>query len=249
MSAPVLAIAGLRKRFGALAVTDGVDLDVRAGEIHALIGPNGAGKTTLINLIAGTLAPDAGTIRLDGRDITRLAPHRRVTAGLARSFQMPSLVPGWTVGENLALALRMARGAGTGLFRRADREADIAARLGPALARVGLAGREAAPASDLSHGEKRALEIALALALDPHLLLLDEPLAGTGPEEAARLVALIADLRAHHAILLIEHDMSAVFALADRVSVLVEGRIVAQGSPDAVRADPAARAAYLGTDA
>lgn len=150
MSAPVLAIAGLRKRFGALAVTDGVDLDVRAGEIHALIGPNGAGKTTLVNLIAGTLAPDAGTIRLDGRDITRLAPHRRVSAGLARSFQMPSLVPGWTVGENLALALRMARGAGTGLFRRADTEADIAARLGPALARVGLAGREAAPAGDLS---------------------------------------------------------------------------------------------------
>jgi branched-chain amino acid transport system ATP-binding protein len=245
----VIAVRNLRKSFGALTVTDAIDLEVASGEIHALIGPNGAGKTSLVHQIAGSLEPDAGNIYLNGQDITRLPAHARARLGLARSFQIPSLVPGWSVAENMALAARVTNGTRLNLFRNTKQEAQIAADVANLLARIGLTNRTATAADALSHGEKRALEIGLALALRPKALLLDEPLAGTGPEEAERIVKLIAGLRADHAILLIEHDMSAVFALADKISVLVEGRIVASGSPNDVRSSPLARAAYLGSEA
>lgn len=244
----VIAVRNLRKSFGALTVTNAVTLEVASGEIHALIGPNGAGKTSLVHQIAGSLSPDGGSIYLNGRDVTRLPPHARARLGLARSFQIPSLLPGWSVAENIALAARVADGARLHMFRNRVSEGQIATDVADILTRVGLTARAATPADALSHGEKRALEIGLALALRPKALLLDEPLAGTGPEEAERIVALIASLRAQHAILLIEHDMSAVFALADRVSVLVEGRIIASASPDEVRSNALARAAYLGAD-
>ncbi|MEW6124246.1 MAG: ABC transporter ATP-binding protein [Pseudomonadota bacterium] len=245
----LLEVRGLRKAYGALAVTDGVDLDVSPGEIHALIGPNGAGKTTFISLLAGEVRPDAGTIRLGGADITALPVHRRAQAGLARSFQITSVVPSFSARENVALALQGADGPSFRLLPapRAERHRTEAADA--LLARVGLAGRGERPAAVLSHGEKRALELAMALALKPRLLLLDEPMAGTGPEESRAMVDLIAGLKADCAILLVEHDMDAVFRLADRVSVLVSGRVIASGTPEAVRADAAVRTAYLGDEA
>ena len=246
--APVLALEGLSKSYGALAVTVDVSLDVRAGEIHALIGPNGAGKTTLVGQVAGTVVPDRGQIRFAGADITRRPAAWRARAGLARSFQITSLIDGLSAGEMVDLALRGARGTGTRLWRRPAEEASHAARTAAVLERVGLGQRRDHPVSSLSHGERRLLDIALAMALEPRLLVLDEPLAGTGPDEAARLVELIAGLKREAAILLVEHDMSAVFTLADRISVLVEGRLIASGSADIIRADPAVQAAYLGSE-
>jgi len=249
MAEALLSLRGLSKAYGALTVTDGVDLDVRPGEIHALIGPNGAGKTTLVAQIAGEVAPDAGAIRFAGADITALPVHRRARRGLARSFQITSVLTGFTALENVALAVMAARGRTLRFVRpaRADREAqDAGAAL---LARVGLGGRAQRRAGDLSHGEKRALELAMALASTPRLLLLDEPMAGTGHEESAAMVGLLEQLRGEAAILLVEHDIDAVFRLADRISVLVAGRIIACGSADAVRADPQVRAAYLGDEA
>ncbi len=213
MAEPALALKGLAKSFGALKVTNGVDLVIAPGELHALIGPNGAGKTTLVHQISGTLQPDAGTILFDGLDVTRLSPQRRARAGLARTFQSTSTIASLS-----------------------------------ALEAVGLAERAHAPAGSLSHGEKRALEIAMALTLQPKLILLDEPLAGVGHEEGERLIALLNRLKGRFAMLLVEHDMSAVFALADRVTVLVYGGVIASGEPAAVRADPAVRQAYLGEE-
>lgn len=245
----LLEVKGLRKAYGALIVTDGVDLDVQPGEIHALIGPNGAGKTTLISLIAGEVRPDAGHIRVAGRDVTALPIHRRAKVGLARSFQITSIIPSFSAQDNVGLALQ---GAGGPSFRlvpapRAERARREEAQA--LLARVGLGARAEAPAAALSHGEKRALELAMALAGKPRLMLLDEPMAGTGPDESRAMVDLIASLTAYCGILLVEHDMDAVFRLADRVSVLVAGRVIARGTPEQVRADPAVRAAYLGDEA
>jgi branched-chain amino acid transport system ATP-binding protein len=248
MADPLLRLADLRKHYGGLAVTDGVSLDVLPGEIHAVIGPNGAGKTTLIHEITGTVAPDAGQVLFAGRDITRLSRPRRVRAGLARTFQITTVVAGFSALENVALAAQARAGSSFRFFRPAAAERALNAAAMEALAEVGLAERAAVPAGALSHGEKRALELAIALATRPRLLLLDEPLAGAGPEETERLVALLTRLKARYTILLVEHDMQAVFALADRISVLVYGRIIATGGVAAIRGNAEVRAAYLGED-
>ncbi len=248
MAEALLSIQGLRKHYGGLAVTNDVSLDVRPGEIHALIGPNGAGKTTLIHQISGTVTPDAGRVVFADADITRLSLPRRVQAGLARSFQITSIIAGFSVLENVALAAQAKSGSSFRFFRPAAREEKLNATAHNALAEVGLAERANAIAGALSHGEKRALEIAIALASAPRLLLLDEPLAGAGPEETEKLIALLRRLKARYAILLVEHDMQAVFALADRISVLAEGRIIASGSTAEIRASAEVRAAYLGDE-
>lgn len=248
MAESVLQLDGLRKSFGGLLVTDDVTLDVRQGEIHALIGPNGAGKTTLIHQVSGTLAPDAGRIRFLDEDITALPMAARARRGLARSFQITSVIPSFSALENAALAVQARRGSSFRFFRAAAREAALNAEAMAALAEVGLDARAASPAAALSHGERRQLEIAIALAMQPRALLLDEPLAGTGPEEAERLIRLLSGLRARYAVLLVEHDMQAVFALADRISVLAQGRVIATGTPAQIRADAAVRDAYLGED-
>jgi len=249
VSAPVVELRDLRKAFGALAVTDGVSLTLAPGECHALIGPNGAGKTTLIHQITGLLAPDAGQVLLAGRDVTALPMHARAAAGLGRSFQITSIIPEFSVLENVALAAQAREGASFRFFGRAAEERALNDAAGTVLARFGLAARAHAPAGALSHGEKRQLELAIALAGRPRALLLDEPMAGMGRAESAALTDTLRALKAEVPILLVEHDMEAVFALADRLSVLVAGRIVASGAPGAVRADPRARAAYLGEDA
>jgi len=243
---PILACDGLEKRFGALAVSDGVSFEVHAGECHALIGPNGAGKTTLVHQLSGFLKPDRGRIRLAGADVTRLPAHARARLGLARTFQITSIVAGFTTLENVALAAQARAGTSFRFWGRAAAETALNDRARAALAEVGLEHRAAVPAGALAHGEKRALELAIALALAPKVLVLDEPMAGVGVEEGARLVDLLQRLKARLAMLLIEHDMAAVFRLADRVSVLVYGRVVASGTPAEVRADPAVREAYLG---
>jgi branched-chain amino acid transport system ATP-binding protein len=248
MAEPLLRLEALRKHYGGLAVTDGVSLDVLPGEIHAVIGPNGAGKTTLIHEITGLVAPDSGRVVFAGQDITRLSFPRRVRAGLARSFQITSVVPGFTALENVALAAQACAGSSFRFLRPAASEAALNEAAAAALAEVGLADRAAIPAGALSHGEKRALELAIALATKPRLLLLDEPLAGAGPEETERLIALLTRLKSAYTILLVEHDMQAVFALADRVSVLVYGRVIATGTVEAIRTNPEVRAAYLGED-
>ncbi|MDB5412759.1 MAG: transporter ATP-binding protein [Rubritepida sp.] len=249
MTEPLLELRGLRKSFGGLVVTDGVSLDLRQGEIHALIGPNGAGKTTLIHQISGTLAPDAGVILFAGRDFTRLSMAKRARAGLARSFQITSIVPAFSALENAALAVQARSGSSFRFFGRANGETALNDQAMEALAEVGLERRAGVPAATLSHGEKRQLELAIALAMRPRVLLLDEPLAGTGAEEAERLMRILGDLRARFGILLIEHDMPAVFALADRISVLAQGRLIATGTPGEIRANAVVRDAYLGEEA
>ena len=248
MSEVVLELSGLRKSFGALVVTDGIELDLRRGECHALIGPNGAGKSTLIHQVSGVLKPDAGRIAFEGRDVTHLAQSERAVAGLGRSFQITSILPEFTVLENVALAAQMRAGTSYRFFRPAAGEAALNAKAMEALDVMGLAGRAQTVASTLSHGEKRLLELAIAIAGAPHALLLDEPMAGMGRAESATLTETLQALKATYPILLIEHDMEAVFRLADRVSVLVAGGIVSSGTPDEVRTDPKARAAYLGDD-
>lgn len=245
---PALSVSGLRKSFGALKVSDDIGFDVAPGEIHAIIGPNGAGKTTLIHQLSGSLAPDAGRIMLDGAEITRLSMQTRARRGLARSFQITSLLAGFSVLENVALAVQAREGSSFRFLRPVAHEARLNEQAMEALAAVGLQDRAGRPAHALSHGEKRQLEIAIALAMRPKVLLLDEPLAGTGHQESANLAALIAGLRGRLSIVLIEHDMEAVFALADRVSVLVYGRVIATGSPDQIRANASVRAAYLGDE-
>jgi len=243
---PVLRIEGLTKNFGGLRVTDDVTLDVRPGELHAVIGPNGAGKTTLINQISGLLSPDAGRIMFGGEDVTALPINKRAECGLARSFQITSILPGFSVLENAARAEQAQQGCSYSFFGGAADEEALNMPAYAALMQAGLAERAAVPAGELSHGEKRALELAIALAMEPKLLLLDEPMAGTGREEGERIVAALRSLKGRFPMVLVEHDMHAVFALADRISVLVEGRIIATGTPDAVRSDAAVRAAYLG---
>jgi branched-chain amino acid transport system ATP-binding protein len=245
---PVLRIEGLTKNFGGLRVTDDVTLDVRPGELHAVIGPNGAGKTTLINQISGLLAPDAGKIVFGGEDVTALPINKRAERGLARSFQITSILPGFSVLENVALAVQARRGSSFSFFGRAADEEALNMPAYAALLQAGLAERAAVPAGELSHGEKRALELAIALAMEPKLLLLDEPMAGTGREEGERIVAVLRSLKGRFPMVLVEHDMHAVFALADRISVLIYGRILASGTPAEVRADPQVITAYLGDE-
>jgi len=245
---PVLRIENLSKNFGGLRVTDEVTLDVMPGELHAVIGPNGAGKTTLINQVSGLLAPDAGRIAFAGEDITGLPVHTRAARGLARSFQITSILPRFSVLENVALAVQARHGSSFRFFGSAADEDELNSPALAALTQVGLADRADAAAADLSHGEKRALEIAIALAMEPKLLLLDEPMAGTGRDEADRLVAVLRSLKSRFPIMLVEHDMTAVFALADRISVMIYGRILTSGTPDEVRADPQVVAAYLGDE-
>jgi branched-chain amino acid transport system ATP-binding protein len=245
---PLLELRGLHKRFGGLAVTGDVSLTVRPGEIHAVIGPNGAGKTTLIGLISGTLQPDRGSVHLVGRDVTTWSLARRVRLGLARSFQVTSVIPGFTAAENVALAVQARSGSSFRFVRNVRNERALNGIARDALDQVGLGHRSGTMTGILSHGEKRLLEMAVALATEPKLLLLDEPLAGAGAEEAERLVALLRSLRGRFGMLLVEHDMQAVFALADRVSVLVYGRIVVTGPPGQIRDHPEVRAAYLGDD-
>ncbi|HZS85421.1 MAG TPA: ABC transporter ATP-binding protein [Stellaceae bacterium] len=248
MAEALLAADGLVKRFGGIAATDGLSLSVEEGELHAVIGPNGAGKTTLVAQLAGELMPTSGRIRFAGADVTRLGMAERARRGLARSFQITSICPDFTALDNVALAVQARSGHSFRFWRPARREESLRAPARAFLDAVGLAGRAAVPAGILAHGEQRQLELAMALATEPRLLLLDEPMAGMGPEESARMVALLGRLKRRCAILLVEHDMDAVFALADRVSVLVYGRCIATGAPDAIRADPAVRAAYLGEE-
>lgn len=249
MTAPILELQGLQKAFGALVVTDGVDLTLQPGECHALIGPNGAGKTTLMQQITGILAPDAGRVVFEGQDITRLPPAARARAGLGRSFQISAVIPSFTALENAALAAQARAGSSFRFLRPASREQRLNAAAMAALDRVGLADRAGTPAGGLAHGERRLLELAVALAMEPKALLLDEPMAGLGHAEGLALTERLAELASDVPLLLVEHDMDAVFRLAHRVTVLVAGRVIASGAPDAVRADPAARAAYLGEEA
>ncbi|GHC70253.1 ABC transporter ATP-binding protein [Limoniibacter endophyticus] len=244
----LLNVVDLRKSFGALKVTDGINFQVLEGEIHALIGPNGAGKTTLIHQLSGNLKSDSGSVYYDGQDITRLGMAERVRLGLARSFQITSILEGFSVLENVAIAIQARSGSSFRFFKPAAAEDELNAEALGLLARVRLADRAQRRAGALSHGEKRQLEIAIALATGAKLLLLDEPLAGTGHEEGSILIDLMRSLRETHTLVLIEHDMDAVFSLADRVSVLVYGRVIASGSPAAIRNDPEVRAAYLGEE-
>jgi branched-chain amino acid transport system ATP-binding protein len=244
--APALEVTHLKKRFGGLPATRDVSLSVMPGERRLIIGPNGAGKTTLIGQLAGEIAPDAGRIRFEGRDVTALSVDRRSQLGLARSFQITSLFLDFTALDNVALAVQAHAGHSFRFWRNARREVELCTPAREALARVGLAAREDVIVSNLSHGEHRQLEIAMALATTPRMLLLDEPMAGMGPDESARMVKTLRELKRGLTILLIEHDMEAVFALADRITVLVYGRIIASGPPEAIRANAEVRQAYLG---
>jgi len=244
----ILAVAGLRKAFGALVATDGVSLEVREGETHAIIGPNGAGKTTLIGQLAGNLRPDEGRILFAGEDVTRLSAPQRARKGFARSFQITSIYRDFTALDNVALAVQAHAGHSFRFWRPAREEAALRDPAREVLREVGLAGRAAALAAELAHGEQRQLEVAMALATRPRLLLLDEPVAGMGLEESQRMVQLLARLKGRLSMILVEHDMDAVFTLADRISVLVYGRIVASGAPAEVRANPEVRRAYLGEE-
>ena len=245
----MLELENVSKHFGGLVATDSVTLAVRPGEVHALIGPNGAGKTTLVAQIAGDLASDGGTIRFDGADVTRAPQHERVRAGLARSYQVTSIFGSFSVLDNLALAVQARSGSSFSFWRPVASESALAGEARAIAAQIGLAGREDAVAATLAHGEQRALEVGLALATRPRLVLLDEPMAGLGPEESRAMIALVERVRERAAVLLVEHDMDAVFRLADRISVLVSGRVIASGAPEAIRADAEVRKAYLGEGA
>jgi branched-chain amino acid transport system ATP-binding protein len=246
-AAPVLELRGLHKRFGGVAATAGVDLRVAAGEIHALIGPNGAGKTTLIAQVSGQLASDSGSVSFAGSDITRVPMHQRARRGLARSFQITRLFRSLSVLENMAVAVQAAEGRTFSAWRPLRADTGLFDRAGAMLERLGLGAKQDWRIEQLSHGEQRALEVGMALAGKPKLVLLDEPLAGMGPQESEAMTEIIAGLRGEFAVLLVEHDVDAVFRLADTVSVLVNGRIIASGRPQDVRRDPEVAAAYLGS--
>lgn len=248
MTETPLVVRELTKSFGGLNVTRSVGLDLRPGEIHALIGPNGAGKSTLINLIAGELRPDSGSIRLDGRDVTGLHSEQRVRAGLARSFQVSSVLKDFTVLENAVLAVVGRRQPALNWWRSTLSDTQFIEEAMAAIEKVGLVRRADAKVSTLSYGERRHLELAMALALKPQVLLLDEPMAGVGTEEGRELTDLVSNLRNDCALLLVEHDMDVVFALADRVSVLVEGQLIATGAPGDVREMESVQKAYFGTE-
>jgi|SRR5688572_11663879 len=243
-----LQLAGVSKRFGGVIATDNVTLDVAQGEVHALIGPNGAGKTTLIGQISGGIATDAGSIRFLGEDITRLAQHQRVARGLARSYQITSIFKRFSVLDNLALAVQARSGSSFSFWRPVAAESALFDQARDIAKEVGLDKRENDLAGSLAHGEQRALEVGLALATRPKLVLLDEPMAGMGLEESQRMIALIVRIRAQVTVLLVEHDMDAVFRLADRITVLVNGRVIASGRPEEIRTHPEVKRAYLGDE-
>jgi branched-chain amino acid transport system ATP-binding protein len=242
----LLRVEKLVRRFGGILATDHVSLDVAEGELHAIIGPNGAGKTTLISQLTGHLSPNSGTVFLGGRDITGMPAYRRSALGLARSFQITSLLPDFTAADNVALAAQAHRGHSFRFWGNARKEKVLRDAAQAALERVGLGGRADVLVSRLSHGEQRELELAVALATGPQLLLLDEPMAGLGVTESARMVKLLQELRKEVTIVLVEHDMEAVFALADRISVLVYGRVIASGAPAEIRQNEEVKRAYLG---
>ncbi len=246
MADPMLRVENLVRRFGGIVATDKLSLDVARGELHAIIGPNGAGKTTLISQLTGQLRPSAGTIRFAGQDITHLPAWRRSQLGLARSFQITSLLPDFTASDNVALAAQARNGHSFRFWGNARKERHLREAAMSALARVGLERRADVVVSKLSHGEQRELELAVALATKPQLLLLDEPMAGLGATESARMVKLLADLRKEVTVILVEHDMNAVFALADRITVLVYGRVIASDVPAAIRGNEEVKRAYLG---
>lgn len=249
MVEPILSLSHVSKSFGALKATDDVSLTLQPGEIHALIGPNGAGKSTLIAQISGRLMPDSGTIAFRGRDITALSVAQRARLGLGRSFQISSLIPEYSARRNVMLAVQARQGHSFRFVRPVMRDRGLLDAAQAILDRVGLAGRASVPSAELSHGERRLLEIAVALALEPACFLLDEPMAGMGAEGVGALVDFLRGLKVQAPILLVEHDMDAVFALADRLSVLVYGRIIATGGVDQIRTDPRVREAYLGDTA
>jgi branched-chain amino acid transport system ATP-binding protein len=246
MTTPLLQIEGLTKRFGGVIASDAITLDIAAGEFHAVIGPNGAGKTTLTGLLAGEIEPDGGRVRFDGADITDFPVDRRSHLGLARSFQITSLFPDFTALDNVALAVQAHSGHSFRFWHDARRDPRLREPAQAVLDRVGLGARARMRVDALSHGEHRQLEIAMALATRPRLLILDEPTAGMGADESARMVAMLRAFKGSVTVVLIEHDMEAVFALADRITVLVYGRVIASGAPAAIRADAAVREAYLG---
>ena len=246
--AALLSVEALRKAFGALAATDGVSLEVREGETHAIIGPNGAGKTTLIGQLAGNLRPDSGRIRFAGEDVTHLTAPQRAQRGFARSFQITSIYRDFTALDNVALAVQAHSGHSFRFWKPARAERILRDPARAVLEEVGLGARADVLAANLAHGEQRQLEVAMALATKPRLLLLDEPVAGMGLEESQRMVQFLAGLKGRRTLILVEHDMDAVFTLADRISVLVYGRIIATGAPAEVRANPDVRRAYLGED-
>ena len=246
MAEPLLRVEKLVRRFGGIVATDNVSLDVAHDELHAIIGPNGAGKTTLISQLTGHLTPHAGTVSLGGRDITNLPAHRRCALGLARSFQITSLLQDVSAADNVALAAQAHAGSSFRFFANARKEKGLRDAAHAALDRVGLLHRADVMVSRLSHGERRQIELAVALASKPKLLLLDEPMAGLGVTESQGMVKLLQELRKEVSIVLVEHDMPAVFALADRISVLVYGRVIASGDPAAIRANDDVKRAYLG---
>ncbi len=246
MTEPMLQVENLTKRFGGIVATDDLTLNIAANELHAVIGPNGAGKTTLIAQLSGQLKSDAGHVRFDGQEITALPMDRCSRLGLARTFQITSLFLDLSALDNVVLAVQAQAGHSFHFWRNARAEPALREPARAALARVGLSARADLPASLLSHGEHRQLELAMALAGNPRMLLLDEPMAGLGPEESARMVGTLLALKQELTILLVEHDMDAVFALADRITVLVYGRVIASGAPADIRANPQVRDAYLG---
>ncbi len=249
MAEPILQLSNLTKTFGALKATDDVSLDLKPGEIHALIGPNGAGKSTLIHQIAGSLRPDTGSIRFLGSDVGALGVPERARMGLGRTFQISSLTPEFSALRNVMLAVQARQGTSFRFFKPVMRDRTLTEPAMAMLERVGLAGRAAIPAAELSHGERRQLEIAIALALGSKAFLLDEPMAGMDPEGSKTLTGFLDQLRAEAPILLVEHDMDAVFALADRITVLVYGRVIATGTVEEIRNDADVRRAYLGEEA
>jgi len=244
----VLELKSLSKRFGGVVATDGVTLYVKEGEIHALIGPNGAGKSTLVGQICGSLASDAGEIFFRGANVTRQAHHERVAAGLARSYQITSIFRRFSVLDNLALAVQARSGSSFSFWRPVSSEKMIYEEAASVAEQIGLHERLNTVAATLAHGEQRALEVGLALATHPKLVLLDEPMAGMGPEESQRMIALIDRIRAQVTVLLVEHDMDAVFRLADRISVMVDGRVIATDLPEKIKLNPEVRKAYLGDE-
>ncbi|WP_428512005.1 ABC transporter ATP-binding protein [Roseovarius sp.] len=248
MTEPVLETRGITKRFGALTASEDIALDLKPGEIHAVIGPNGAGKSTLIQQICGLLRPDAGQVLLGGRDVTRLGAAARARDGLARTFQVSQLAMEDTVLQNALLGALGATARPWRFFGRALGDAELRDRAEAALAQVGLADAAATLCADLSHGQRRQLEVAMALTVDPRAFVMDEPMAGLGAEGSKRMTGFLSELRGTAPILLVEHDMDAVFALADRISVLVYGRIIAKGTVAEIRADRAVREAYLGEE-
>ncbi|MBT3914847.1 MAG: ABC transporter ATP-binding protein [Rhodospirillaceae bacterium] len=248
MTEIVLKVENLVKNFGGLVATDSFNMEVEQGEIHAVIGPNGAGKTTLIHQLSGMLNQDAGTIHFDGQEISHLSPANRCHAGMVRSYQITSIFKDFSVLNNVAMAIQAQEGHSFRFWRNADKDVELASKAMAILEEIGLQDRANVLADNLAHGEQRQLEIAMALATSPKLLLLDEPMAGMGPEESARVTKHLSSMKGQYTMLLIEHDMDAVFALADRITVLVYGQAVACGTPQEIRGNAEVRQAYLGED-